>query len=140
MRKSKGNITIKDRSFGIFLLTVIQLINGIIHTYFGLAMVSGYYSAEAFSVSPMIYSVYTLTYGLLNLIFIYLLWAGNRSGWIGTMLVSLFVLIVDVLAILNLLNSLGIPAFAMAVFGEILYSSLVAIFLLQSHIRAKYNI
>jgi hypothetical protein len=140
MRKARNDLTIKGRSFGIFLLTIVQLINGLIHTYYGLAMVSGIYSVEAFSVLPMVYSIYTLAYGLLNLIFIYLFWVGKRSGWFGTMLVSLFVLIVDVFAILNLMNFLGITAFSMAVFGEILYSTLLVVYLLQAHVRSKYNL
>lgn len=138
MKKPSNEISIKGRSFGIFLLTIIQLINGIIHSYYGLAMISGDYSAEAFSLLPMVYSVYTLAYGLLNLIFIYLFWLGKRSGWIGTIIVSLFVIIVDVLAVFNLMNFLGIPSYSMAILGEILYSTLLVVYLLQFHVRLKY--
>lgn len=138
MKKPRNEISIKGRSFGIFLITIIQLINGIIHFYYGLVMISGNYSAETFSFLPMTYSVYTLAYGLLNFIFIYLFWVGKRSGWIGTLIVSLFVIIVDVLAILNIMNILGIPSYPMALLGEILYSTLLVIYLLQSHVRLKY--
>jgi hypothetical protein len=69
-----------------------------------------------------------------------LIWEEKRSGWVGAILLSLFVICIDFLAVLNLLNFLGIPAFTIAVFGEILYSSFVVFYLLQSHVRLKYNI
>ena len=128
----------KGRFLGIAVLVAVQLIIGFIHGIFGLTMLSGSLSVAAFSITQLIYSIYTSTYGLLTLLFTYLIWARNRLGWIGTVLVSLFVIIVDILTLLSLLTALGIPKFA--VVGEIPYSTIVLVYLLQPHVKAKYCI
>ena len=86
------------------------------------------------------YSVYTLIYGSLSLTFAYLLWINKRSGWIGTICVSLFVIGVDLLAVSGLFNILGIPAPVFAASGEIPYSLLVLFYLVQDHVRSKFRI
>ena len=139
MKTSKKDITFRDRYLGILFLVSINLIVGLIHLTFGLAMVLGDYSFATYSTS-MIYSVYTLLYGFLIVLLTYLLWKGNRIGWIGTVTISTFVIIIDSLAVFNFSNILSIPAPKFAAIGEIPFSILVLVYLLQNHIRAKYKI
>ena len=86
----------------------------------------------------MIYNFYTLAYGLLVVFFTYLFWKERRLGWIGTVAVSLFVIIVDTLALFDLINVLGIPK--TAGLGEIPYSLFILFYLFEDHIRLKYSI
>jgi hypothetical protein len=127
----------KGRSLGTLVLVAIQLVVGVIHTLFGLMMVSGNFSATSFSLEPTIYSIYTLIYGCLTLIFTYLLWLQKRSGWLGTIAVSLFVIFADTLTVFNLLSVLGIPK--TAAIGEIPFSILIIAYLVQENVRIKYN-
>ena len=139
MKRSEGVVSVRGRFLGIAVLAVVQFIVGIIHVFFGFALLSGSFSVASYSLMPMVYTVYTLVYGLLTLFFTYLIWAGKRSGWIGTVAVSLFVILVDTLAVLDLSNVLGIPAPKVAAIGEIPFSILVLVYLLQYHVRSKYN-
>ncbi len=139
MKTSKKDITFRGRYLGILFLVSIHLIVGLIHLVSGLALILGYYSFAAYSTT-MIYSVYTLVYGFLTAVFTYLVWKGNRMGWIGTVAISTFVIIIDSLAVFNLSNILSIPAPKFAAIGEIPFSILVLVYLLQNHVRAKYNI
>ncbi len=82
------------------------------------------------------YDVYTLVFGLLVLVFAVFIWQGKKAGWIGTVAVSLFVIVADTLTVLNLPSIPGIPKFA--ALTEIAYSLLVIIYLLQNDIRRKY--
>jgi hypothetical protein len=125
------------RSLGILVLVAIQLVVGVIHTFFGLMMFSGSFSATSFSLEPTIYSIYTLIYGCLTLIFTYLLWLQKRSGLLGTIVVSLFVIFADTLTVFNLLPVLGIPN--TAAIGEIPFSILIIAYLVQDNVRVKYN-
>jgi hypothetical protein len=127
----------KGRFLGVAVLVAVQLLVGVIHAAFGFALLLGSFST-AFSLTPVVYSVYTLIYAVLTLLFAYLVWAGKRSGWIGTVIVSLFVIFVDTLTVLGLLSFLGIPKFA--AFGEIPFSILVIAYLVQPHVRSKYRI
>ena len=140
MKRTKQDVTFRGRYLGIVLLVIIQLIIGLIHLTFGLAMILGYYSVATYSIFPMVYSVYTLVYGLLTLFFTCFIWMGKRFGWIGTIAVSLFIIIVDSLAVFDLVNILSIPVPIIAAIGEIPFSILVVVYLLQNHVRAKYNI
>jgi len=140
MNRSKKDVTFRRRYLGIVFLASIQFIVGLIHFIFGLALILGYYSFAAHSMLPMIYSVYTLVYGLLTLFFAYLLWMGKRSGCIGTVAVSLFIIIVDTLAVFDMSNILSIPAPIVAAIGEIPFSILIFVYLLQHHVRSKYKI
>ena len=128
----------KGRILGIAVLVAIQLIIGFIHGILGFTMLLVSFSVAAFSITQLIYSICTTTYGLLTLFFTYLVWMSNRLGWIGTVMVSLFVIIVDTLTLLSLLSVLGIPEFAAV--GEIPYSTIVIGYLLQPHVKAKYSI
>lgn len=128
----------KGRILGIAVLVAIQLIIGFIHGILGFTMLLVSFSVAAFSITQLIYSICTTTYGLLTLFFTYLVWMSNRLGWIGTVMVSLFVIIVDTLTLLSLLTVLGIPEFAAV--GEIPYSTILIEYLLQPHVKAKYSI
>jgi len=128
----------KGRFLGVAVLVAVQFSIGVIHVIFGFALLSGSFSVAALSVTPLVYSIYTSAYGLLTLLFTYLVWVGKRLGWIGTVAVSLFVILADTLTVLDLLNVLGIPKFAAV--GEIPFSTIVLGYLLQPHVKAKYNI
>jgi len=130
--------TFKGRFLGIAVLVVVQLIIGFIHVIFGLVMLSGSFSIAAFSVTPLIYSIYTSAYGLLTLLFTYLVWANKRLGWIGSVAISSFVILADTLTVLDVLSVLGIPK--LAAFGEIPFSVMVIAYLLQPHLRSEYSI
>jgi hypothetical protein len=67
-----------------------------------------------------------------------LLWLQSRWGWVGTVAVSVFVIAADSLTLLNLPSIPGIPKFAG--FGEITYSIIVIVYLLQAHIKIAYRI
>ncbi|MFC1486078.1 hypothetical protein ACFLRN_00080 [Thermoproteota archaeon] len=140
MKRSTKDVTFRERFLGITVLVVVQLIVGIIHVIFGFNLLSGGFSVVSYSMIPMMYTFYTLSYGLLTLFFTYLIWLGKRSGWIGTVAVSLFVIIVDILAVLDLSNVLGIPAPKVAAIGEIPFGILILVYLLQYHVRSKYGI
>ena len=122
---------------GIVVLTVVQFIIGVIHVFSGFLLLSASPSA-VFVISaqlPEIYSIYTLAFGLLTLIFTYGLWLGKNWGWNGTVAVSMFVLIADTLTLLNLPSIPGIPKLAAA--AEIIYSLMVLIYLSQTHTKAS---
>ena len=139
MKMSKSDVTFKQRYLGIMFLVIVQLIVGLIHIVFGLALISGIFSFST-HLTTIIYSLYTLVYGFLTVFFTYLVWKGKRLGWIGTVAISVFVIIVDSLAVFDLSNILGIPAPKFAAMGEIPFSILVLAYLLQYHVRSKYNI
>ena len=131
------DLSFRGRSLGIVILVAIQLVVGVIHTIFGLMMLSGSFSFSSFSLEPTTYSIYTLVYGCLTLIFTYLLWLQKRSGWLGTIVVSLFVIFADTLTVFNLLSVFGIPK--TAALGEIPFSIIVITYLVQRHVRSTYN-
>ena len=140
MKSSKTIVMYKNRFLGILFLVIIQLIVGFTHIFFGLALISGIFSFNSYSIAPTIYMVYTLVYGLLTAFFTYLIWKRKRLGWIGTVAISIFVILVDSLALFDLTNILSIPAPKFAAIGEIPFSILVLAYLLQNHVRLKYNI
>ncbi|HTY75430.1 MAG TPA: hypothetical protein VMD05_07690, partial [Candidatus Nanoarchaeia archaeon] len=59
-------------------------------------------------------------------------------GWIGTFAVLLFVIAADSLTLLDLPSVPGIPKFAC--YGEITYSVIIMLYLMQAHVRKKYGI
>jgi hypothetical protein len=122
-------IIYKGRTIGTLGLTAAQILIGLIHVVFGLWL---------FTASPDTYSVYTIAFGGLTLVFAAGLWLTNRWGWIGTVTIAVFVIAADTLTLLNLPSIPGIPKFAG--YGEITYSSLILIYLAQVHVRAKYKI
>jgi len=138
MERPQKVVTVKGRLLGIAFLVVVQFIIGLIHVIFGFAMLTGSFTVATFSMTPLVYSIYTSAYGSLTLLFTYLVWVGKRLGWVGTAAVSLFVIVADVLAVLDLLSILGIPKFAAV--GEISFSIVVLAYILQSHVRSKYGV
>ncbi len=125
----------KGRSIGIVILTVAQLIIGAVHVFFGFLLLV----LENSMLQPTTgYDVYTILFGLLTLVFGAFIWQGKKSGWIGTIAVSIFVSIADALTLLNLPSIQGIPKFAAPT--EIIYSIIVIVYLLQTHVRKKYGI
>jgi len=132
-------VNIKGRPIGIFAVTIIQALTGVIHTFFGAILLLGsYVPLASSSPSPTIFNTYTLVYGTLTTFFAYLFWKGKRIGWIGTIAVTLFVIVVDTLALFDLFNVLGI--LKSATIGEIIYSLFILLYLIQDHVRLKYNI
>ena len=138
MTIKKDEITFKGQYLGVTFLVIVQFIVGLIHMFFGLAMLSGNFSVASYSVTPIVYSVYTLVYGCLTFFFTYLVWTTRRSGWIGTVAVSCFVILADTLTVFDLVNVLGIPK--LAAIGEIPFSIIIIVYLLQHHVRSKYNV
>jgi hypothetical protein len=135
--KSKQEpVTIKGRSLGITTLTVAQTLIGIIHVSAGL-MLLGSELLMGTQVS-IVYDIYTLTFGLLTIVFAVLIWQGKKLGWFGTIAISIFVIIADTLTVLNLPSIPGIPRFAAA--GEIPYSLFVVFYLMLPHVRKKFGV
>ena len=132
-------VTYRGRSIGIVALTVLQFLVGAVHVFFGLWILAAG-SQATFVVSgqsPEVYSVYTLAFGLLVLIFTSGVWLGKRWGWVGTVAVSVFVAAADALTLLSLPSIPGIPRSAAA--PEIIYSFSVLLYLSQTHVRIKYK-
>ena len=138
MEKPIEKIKVRGRFLGVFILSIVQCVFGVIHMFFGLSMLLGSFSVASYSITPIVYSVYTLVYGCLTFVFTYFIWKGKRLGWIGTLAVSLFVITADALVVLSVFNFLGIPD--IAGLGEIPYSLVIIIYLLQKHIRIEYGI
>ena len=115
----------KGRFVGLLILVGLQFLVGAIHAAIGLGLIFGM-SGE------IVYSVYTLLYGIFSFIFASGLWVGSKSGWVGTILVSIFVIVVDVSELLNMPLIAGVPR--NAAFGEIFYSLVVLLYLLQPKI------
>jgi hypothetical protein len=119
--------TFRGHSFGITVLTVAQLLIGAIHIFSGLLL----FVFEDFSVLPVtaVYDVYTFVYGLLVAVFAVFFWRSRLTGWVGTVGVSLFVIIADSLRLLDLPTIPGIPK--APAFAEIGYSVVVVGYLLK---------
>ena len=138
MKTPNKTATFKGRFLGIAVLVFAQFAIGIIHLTSGFALLSGTFLFAALSLTSVVYSSYTVVYGLLTTFFAYWVCVGKRGGWFGTVAVSLFVIIADVLTVMGLPIVPGIPKFA--AFGEIPYSGLVLVYLIQEHVRAKYQV
>jgi hypothetical protein len=126
--------TIMGKTLGIAVLTFAQTIVGVIHAVLGIWLLSTELAAE--TQSTLVYDIYTLVFGMLVLIFAYYIWQGKRAGWIGTVLVSVFVVVVDSLAVLNLPTIPGVPTNAAA--AEIVYSLLIVGYLCTTRVRRKF--
>ena len=133
-RKQTPVITYKGRSLGIVVLTAAQLFIGGIHVFFGLLLLG--FENLSFIQASVVYDVYTIIFGLLTVVFAVFIWQGKKTGWIGTIAVSLFVIAADSLTLLDLPSIPGIPKFAG--FGEITYSVLIIIYLCTKQVRQKY--
>ncbi len=124
----------RGRSFGITVLTGAQLFIGVIHAFFGALL----FAYEDFYALPAtaVYDIYTLVYGLMICFFAVFFWQGKKAGWLGTFVVSLFVIAADSLTVLNLPSVPGIPKGAAV--PETAFSAIVIIYLLQASVRKKY--
>lgn len=136
--KTDKVVTFKGRFLGVGVLVAIQVINGLIHTFFGLLLVLRSYISMTSLNASSVFSFYTLIYGILTLLFTYLVWKGKRLGWIGTVAISLFVIIADSLTLLDLLTFLDIIK-TVAIL-EIPYSLVTVLYLLQKHVMTKNGI
>jgi hypothetical protein len=130
MRNSPKPPLIYGRTIGVAALTVAQLIIGVIHVFSGALL----FAYEDFANLPATaaYDVYTMVYGLLVLIFAIYFWRGKWVGWVGTVAVSLFVIVADSLVLLDLPSIPGIPKGPAIV--EIIYSLIVVLYLLKKQI------
>ena len=139
MKKPIENLNVRGRFLGVFILVIVQSFVGFIHMYFGFVLlIGGFVPVASSSIVPMIYNFYTMVYGILSVFFAYLFWKERKLGWIGTVAISLFIIIVDTLALFDLYNILGIPK--TAGLGEIPYSLIILFYLLEDHVRLRYNI
>jgi hypothetical protein len=129
MGATMGPPSFRERNIGIVILVALQIIVGIIHLVFGFWFVVA---------SPDIYGIYTTVFSVLTLLFAAGLWLNRRWGWVGTVSVALFVIIADTLTLLNLPSVPGIPKFAG--FGEISYSIVLIVYLIQSKISRNFKI
>ena len=120
----------KGRYAGVFVLNILQFLNGAIHTGFGLVLVFA-------AFTELSYGIYTLLYGVFTIFLAYGLWAGRKSGWLGTIIVSLFVIVVDICAVLNITLIAGVPT--SAALGEIVYSLAVVAYLFQPKIIKLFS-
>src|SRR3990170_1002458 len=96
-------VNYRGRSLGIIILTAAQLLVGVIHVFFGLwLLIAGSLADSAISAqSLLVYSVYTLVFGLLTLFFTVGIWLSTNWGWIGTFAVSMFIIVADALTLVN---------------------------------------
>jgi hypothetical protein len=131
---SQPKPTVKGRSLGITVLTAAQLLIGAIHVFFGCLLLA--FENPSFPRATVVYDVYTVVFGLLVLLFAVYIWQGKKVGWIGTVAVSLFVIVADSLTILDLPSIPGIPK--VAGFFEIAYSVIVICYLSQYSNRTKF--
>jgi hypothetical protein len=135
MSSKREPITYKGRSLGILVLTSAQLLIGIIHALIGVLLIA---LGTPILLATEAYSVYTLVFGLLVMVFAVFIWQGKKAGWIGTIAVSVFVSVADALTVLNLPSVPGIPKFAAPT--EIVYSLAIMVYLLQANIRKKFGV
>ena len=143
MNNAHPPVEYKGRSLGIVFLIAAQVFVGFIHVVFGFWLLTATWIPSSVgifgsSAAPDVYSVYTIVFGLLTLLFTVLLWLQKRWGWVGTFAVLVFVIVADSLTLLDLPSIPEIPKFAG--YGEITYSILVTLYLFQAHVRTKYGI
>ncbi len=131
-------VLFRGRRAGLILLVTLQMLIGAIHAFFGCWLLSSAPFARIASFIPYVYSVYTLVFGFLTLVLAMPLWREKSWGWWSTIGVLAFVVVADSLTLLDLPSIPGIPKFAG--FGEISYSIIVIVYLLQPHVRADFKI
>jgi len=134
MGSKREPIEYKGKSLGIIILTSAQLLIGFIHAVFGFLLLA---SENSFLKTTVPYDFYTLAFGLLVLIFAAYLWQGKKTGWVGTIVVSVFVSVADALALMGLPSIPGIPKLAAPT--EITYSVFVVFYLLLPHVKNKFS-
>jgi hypothetical protein len=106
----------------------MQILIGVIHFSFGALLLA--YENTSNLQATLAYDVYTIVVGLLTVWFAVFIWQGKRVGWIGTIAVSFFVIVADLLTLLDLPSIPGIPKSAGAI--EIIYSTIVIAYLLST--------
>ena len=132
MTTKREPILVKGRNLGIAVLTVAQVLIGVIHILFGVWLLS----FESYLLATVVYDIYTVTFGALVLIFAIFIWNSKYLGFIGTIAVSIFVSVADALTLANLPSIPGIPTFAAPT--EIGYSIIVIAYLVQANVRKKF--
>jgi hypothetical protein len=133
MNNKRSPIVYKGRSLGIVILVASQLLIGVIHVLFGFLLLT---SEASIMQATVAYDVYTLVFGMLVLVFGWRVWQGKKAGWVGTVAVSLFVIVADALTVLNLPSIPGIPK--SAALTEIAYSLVIVLYLCQNNVRKKF--
>jgi hypothetical protein len=123
----------KEKGLGILIFTGAQLFIGFIHLFIGLLLLV---TPVPFLQETPVYDVYTVLFGLLVMVFAVLVWQGKKAGWIGTVVVSVFVIVADSLTLLNLPSIPGIPKFAGAT--EISYSLIIIGYLSLGRVRKNF--
>jgi hypothetical protein len=134
MNSYRGPPNLRGNPICIFFLTVIQfLVGGITFSLefgcFQQPLPYRHFSKAHRSTTSAFGAGYLFTYGI---------WKGTTWSWIGIVGISLFVLLVDTLALLELPTIPGIPKFAGA--AEIFYSLVVLFCLSQKKVKANYGI
>jgi hypothetical protein len=129
--------TFRGRTFGITILTVLQLLIGAIHIFFGSWLLTASQTTSSFFITApsTVYSLYTVVFGFAAAFFAFGIWLQKKWGLYGTIVLLLFVIVLDALDVLNLPSILGIPTFAAG--PEILYSLIVMLYLLQAKVKTK---
>jgi hypothetical protein len=113
-----------------FVLLILQFLVGAIHVTISLGLV--------FAVSgELFYNIYTFLYGILSIIFTFGLWSRKKSGYFGTIILSLFVIVVDISTVLGVSLIAGVPR--AAALGEIGYSLVIMAYLLQPKIISLFT-
>ncbi len=116
-------------------LTSLQLLIGGIHVFFGFWLLTANLVSSVGLETNIVYSVYTIAFGFAASILAFGIWLEKNWGSFGTIALLLFVIGVDVLAVLDLPTIPGVPKFAAG--AEILYSALVSFYLLKLRIKSK---
>ena len=119
----------KGKYVGVLVLTVVLFLNGAIHTTIGAGL-------AFFGIGEMVYNLYTVLYGILQIIFLYGLWNGKTYAWIGTILVSIFIILIDVCTTLGIQIIPGVPT--SAAIGEIVVSLGIIVYLFQPKIKQLF--
>jgi hypothetical protein len=131
--------TYKGRFLGITIIVAIQFIYGIIHTFFGfMSLLGENILLPSSSSALLIYNYYTLALGIYTVLFTYFLWKEKQIGWIGTVAVGLFVIMVYILVLFEFLK---IPRIInLTAIAGIIFNVLILTYLLQNHVRTKYHV
>jgi hypothetical protein len=130
MRNNPKPPLIYGRTIGVVALTVAQLIIGVIHVFSGALLFA--YEDLSHLPATAAYDIYTLVYGVFVLVFAVYFWRGKWIGWVGTVAVSVFVIVADSMTLLDLPSIPGIPKGPAA--AEIIYSLIVVAYLLKKQI------
>ena len=119
----------KGRFFGLFILAILQFLNGTVHTIIRIFLI---FTASG----ELVYNIYTFLYGILNLIFGHCLWSDKKSGYLGTISVSLFIIVVDISTVFGVSLIAGVPK--AEALGEIMYSLFVISYLFQPKVIKQF--